>query len=409
MSRPMKAVVALATLALPVGSTPANDDAGISLRLELVGRLPHAYQAVRLRLVVANTGEKEAGPLPWADQILEYPRIQGPSGAKFRKTRSIVIHDLERASIESELEARNDSLLLYLPPGTQNSVSFAVAANWADPSGTPFLEYRGEALFPSVGVYTLLCRYQVDPPARRYLESSLTVPVEAAEGSDQTVLELINADPQLAAAMMSPVNVPSSNVVPRLLEIVQRYPDSSYADYAHFSLGRGHIRGIGFLIKNQQSEAKLTAKLAQLMGGSELRRDEESGDTKWVQRVAGLCFGSPLGERERSAVLRLRRARDGSPAEKDAAIKDVVSLVYVSEDDCAAAVEHFRQVKRRDFPYGPNVLVAMRAASRHNKAAVEKIMGQLVDKYGDAIETLNELAGEMGAEEWEEFRKPKTP
>jgi hypothetical protein len=72
------------------------------------------------------------------------------------------------------------------------------------------------------------------------------VEVKEPQGDDKKVWELLQKDEQLAGALMCPVDAPSDDVRPKLIQLLKDYPKSSYAPYARFALARHYFNGTGF-------------------------------------------------------------------------------------------------------------------------------------------------------------------
>lgn len=104
-------------------------------------------------------------------------------------------------------------------------------------------------------------------------------------------------------------------------------------------------------------------------------------------------------------VNRILDAEDDLPARRRA-ILDLVDFYTVSPEERAAAVAEMEQITDPDFPYRPNVLIAMRAAlGDTDPARTARIEAELNERFPDAIEWLEVMAGTLSDDQWREFRK----
>jgi hypothetical protein len=85
----------------------------------------------------------------------------------------------------------------------------------------------------------------VDRKRNKFIEKVLKINVRVPEGQDKAVYELLKKDRQLASALMRPVDAPAKETVPKLKEIIEKFPQSSYIPYARFALARAYLHGIG--------------------------------------------------------------------------------------------------------------------------------------------------------------------
>jgi len=232
---PLAAGIAVPADGNPLADYVLPDPNALTLKVDVLEPHPLPFQAIRLRVRLSNTGEKDVGPLYPVDSNLGV-LLKGPGQEEFRP-----IADTHQSSVNpgfSGTTARgqmNDSMRLILHPGFETSVSFSFAADWG----------RGrDAVKPIIGVpgsYVVKCYYS--GVKRPYLEQVGQIKVLEPSGADKTVFEMLSLNKSLAAALMSPRLVPEKELVEELSRIVERHSESSYAAYAKFALARALLFG----------------------------------------------------------------------------------------------------------------------------------------------------------------------
>jgi hypothetical protein len=106
---------------------------------------------------------------------------------------------------------------IYLHPGEQTSVSFALAAAWWDEGK---LLDVGKPLFLSPGAYSIKCLYRIDVKRETDLSKTINVIVTKPQGVDHDVCQVLKKDASLASALLSPVHIPDKVLVPKLKALV---------------------------------------------------------------------------------------------------------------------------------------------------------------------------------------------
>lgn len=168
----------------------------------------------------------------------------------------------------------------------------------------------------------------------------MVIHVHAPKDHEQEVYDLLKKDRRLTAVLMQPDDIPPADLFAKLKNLVEKYPYSSYASYARFALARCYRAGIGF--------SPPSARVGRALAGDELER------------------------------IMLKDEKGGPPN-----YKKPFSL-------------------RFEFPYQPNVLLAIRAIDRIQSMNAFLTLRQ---DYSDSLEWLEEIAPAMTAEEWRMFRK----
>lgn len=217
----------------------------IQLELEQLGAPTCPYQAVRIRVGIRNVSSKRIGPplLP-IDDSLGYCLMKGPNQSSYRAIRAYIMIPGSRRFAITPRGHMNGSAQLFLEPKERTSASFAIAAEWSDKAGNPFPEGSCEPLFPEPGLYSLKFRYLLDAKTYTYKEAAIAINVAVPRGDEKVVFDLLKTDAKLATTLMQSVDTPDKTVVPKLKNIVERYPETSYAAYARFALARGYLKGI---------------------------------------------------------------------------------------------------------------------------------------------------------------------
>lgn len=220
----------------------------VEVRVEAIGASPLPYQAVRLRLTVRNLSGKRIGPpiLP-VDDSLGYTLIKGPSDPNFLEARPPVLlvgNDNGTTGI-TRRGHKNRVAPLFLDPGEQTSVSFTLADQWVAADAAPN-HGRRLPIFLVPGEYSIRVRYLIDVEKRAYKEDSIKVQVGAAKGEDADAHDLIEKDLELATVLLRPGFPRDKHLVPRIKQLVERYPKSSYAHYGRLAVALAYRKGIGY-------------------------------------------------------------------------------------------------------------------------------------------------------------------
>jgi hypothetical protein len=211
--------------------------------LDVVGPMPLPYQAIRLRLTLQNVGKKRLGPIGSVDPVAG-AEVKGPGEWSYRGVwNSVLLFDSEHPNVVTKTQHLNHRAPLFLEPGEQSSASFAIAAGWIGRAGKLDLD---KPLFPKPGRYSLKGFYGIDGKRELRIEATREVEIKEPQGDDKKILEMLEKDEELAAALLCPVNGPPAAVRPKLIQIIKDYSKSSYAPYAHFALARLEFGGIGF-------------------------------------------------------------------------------------------------------------------------------------------------------------------
>jgi hypothetical protein len=219
------------------GGTPVQhvqvDSKDVQLTMELLSPEPLPYQAVRLRICLRNISTKRLGPIIALEE-LGFPMVKGPDDADYpwRKKTVLIRHPMIGGSTTVSMMAAR--MKLYLDPGEQTSIAFAMAADWKRRQGDT-IEWTGSPLFTKPGRYTLTFRYM-----SKDISTTLHLQVHEPQGADKAVADLLKDDAELADALMSPVSFVPESVFPKLQDLLKRYPKTSYTEYARFALARAY-------------------------------------------------------------------------------------------------------------------------------------------------------------------------
>ena len=254
----------------PLAYTPQD----VEMKIEQVGPSPLPYQAVRLRLTIRNTSKKRVGPL-FALESSGLQGIKGPGDNKFEQQEQAFTRfrlntgRTISAANQSPLEWTNRTVYLYLDPGEQTSVSIAFAHKHnPGPDGSEDKRYG--PMFSKSGEYSAKWLYKGLWTLRQWdIERVVKIQVQEPKGDDKTICTLLEKDSKLAFVMMSPVHIPDweipragEELIPRLKAIYEKYPNSSYADYARFAVARLYIERYGFESDGWKTGQAMLAKLA---------------------------------------------------------------------------------------------------------------------------------------------------
>ena len=234
-----------------VRGVPSRDD--VLVTAERVGPPPLPYQAVRIRLILRNTSSKRLGPLYNVDQQFRILGIRRPGSSSYLSVAHVVLlYDPDRPSGPTARARLNRMRPLVLKPHDETSVTFASAAEWR------LLGSRvPRPLFDKPGGYSVKVGYG-RPWSEDLVADPITMVVPKPEGDDALICQMLAANPALAMAMMSPVHRPETTVIPALKKIVERFPESSYVNYARFALARWHMKGLE-ITENASEEGRAAA------------------------------------------------------------------------------------------------------------------------------------------------------
>jgi hypothetical protein len=213
-------------------------DTGIEATIEQVEPLPLPMQAVAFRFSWRNHRDQPIAPQPGMQSSFEMRAIRGTGDASPQPLKGDLVGD----GIVCGDYAPRDLISPEIHPGHELSVVDAWSMQFLL-DGKPV-----QALVPTAGDYEFHFSWHLR--GKRFESSPVKVKVREPKGDDLEVLKLLQQDADFGLMMMSYKGIPgSSRQVEQLQEIVSRYPESSYADYARFAL----IRNVDFTIRHTKS------------------------------------------------------------------------------------------------------------------------------------------------------------
>lgn len=255
-------VVVVTAFILP-GNWACADDSDLKLLTEQVNNDLLPFQAVRVRLTLVNRGSSNIGPI---SHLAKHYAIYGvkPPGGSQHLPRGGWPAPPDGFADPSRFDSWCKMNPMVLKPGEKISTTFDLAAEWErDVSASP--------LFPKAGTYSVHVGYYNNPRvSKTKIDGYANIVVGEPKGDDVTISQKLNTNLQLASIMLSPIIWPNSGdsysipeeVMRDVQEIVERYPKSSYADYARFALARSHVKG--FTNAANALQANKALALAQL-------------------------------------------------------------------------------------------------------------------------------------------------
>src|SRR4029077_977308 len=137
MQKPVTVVALLAVAICPasIGHVAAGEPPVLALRLEVIGPAPLPFQPARLRLIVENTGNQTAGPLPTPEGFAWFA-WKAVGQQVFRNGQMSIrvkLEDTFEGDGRSRLQLLHDRVPLILAPGESTSTSFVQGVAGLEP------------------------------------------------------------------------------------------------------------------------------------------------------------------------------------------------------------------------------------------------------------------------------------
>jgi len=372
------------------------------LDLEVTGTIALLpYQAARCQGRLRNVSGRALGPIHPLEDSTGWAAILGPGERPFAQLRArMYIRDLageDTSGLRVSWKARSVPIVLADNESVWASKVLALVTNNLEPIN----DRRDRPLFVEVGEYTLQIPYPYFQ--RPVFQSSITVEVRQPRGDDATICKQLRADEKLAVVMASPVHVPDEDQLPLLVELVERYPKSSYADYARFAVARYHMLGVGWVMEHRSGGRRAALEVIHKLRWSRSAPRER----RFKNLMSTYGQRAPGRDKLLAAIVnRILDAGDHDLPARRKAILELADFDVVSTEERAAAIAEMEQITNPDFPYRPNVLIAMRAAlGDTDPQRTAEIEEELNERFPDAVEWLEVLASTMTDAEWTAFRK----
>jgi hypothetical protein len=237
------------------------------------------YQALPIRLVVQNAGNKRLGAreMPLLDLGGEF-KIKTPGHSWHRFVSEMpILHTQMRKNQKISCSRGSPSILIwesfFLDPGEQTSVRFPITVGLGEQLEDASLVTG--PVFTTPGIYAIQFDFAFD--LQRHADLYRTVQIRVVEpqrADDIAVWRQLAAQPALAEAMLSPIHPGPAALVPKLRELVDRHPRSSYAPYARFALARS-VFPSRFWQKTPWKDLVLTERSERLQAALAIRELEQ--------------------------------------------------------------------------------------------------------------------------------------
>ena len=406
--------IAVAIAASHAAVAGAQASPGTSLRIEQLGADPLPYQAVRVRIILRYESEGILANLPMHG--LRF--FIGPVNKESQPVRGVIPSPNRESSVISTENVWSivDSDLHYNLSKAEQ-VTWSYVFSWHE---LGVLNPKSRApLFPEPGSYELRVEYRLPDQANYpgYLrKAGLKIRVPEPVGDDKIVYQLLKENQELAHELALPIHDPLDSVYDQIREIVQKYPESSYANYARFALARRHLHGTGYNLWDYLWSSGQSVKREQvkkLIEPYALKVNAET-DIDSLAREFGQNFGlRGIGGR------RLEEVRDAFASAKDPrkrqdSVELLTDMLWVSPQDRRAAQRLLVGVLDRDFAYYPNVLASLKMSLLGGDREWEKrINAEMDEKYYDDFVWLWVRRHEITQRRpWRDFRiryVPKAP
>lgn len=244
-----------------MSATVRADGSRLRARAQQVGSEILPYEALRLRLTLANVDSDSTGPLPWLHDSIVVSGVKAPGSNDYYTIRANVIQVRETSAPSSSAHL-SEKQPMVLKPGDELSVTFALSAEWGR---------KPKPLFPVPGEYHIKVGYSGPREIGDVFAEPVAVTVRQPQGPGVMVYQQLAQRPRLAAALMSPIRPPSGEVLPAVRDIVERFPRTIYANYARFALARAALNGVS-----------LSARLPEIARATALTQ---------LERIAATDFG----------------------------------------------------------------------------------------------------------------------
>lgn len=328
------------------------------------------YQAVRTQVRLTNESDGPIGPLPPICMAV-HASLKSPDGHDFRRVENVfLVRDLR----EPIPAAAGAPTVIRLNPKESDSISQACAAEWSFERGS----FRdGRPLFPRAGTYELRHSYTVPRENEfRVLEANVLVRIAEPMGSDHTIYESLRKDAKLAEAMMSPVHASDLETTTKLRELVERFPTSSYADYARFALARSQVGGFGKWVRLRWGKLETKRGLARIEQWI-IATEKPTSDKLCEFLKAIIPIPSYRTAHLTPFAETLISFKDAPERVRVEGVRKVyLEAVDLIRRDRARAIEDLEGIRTRPFPYRPYVLVLLK------KLYVAQLLEQLEDDRG---------------------------
>ncbi len=236
---PFRKLLSFGVLTLLAASLSAAPDA-VDLTVEQVGDSPFPYQGIRVRITLRNSGQKDIADLKLPEHYCFLIEMKGPTDSSSQpigKSKGGVDwlnlrpRFVTEATAFAQLAAKHR---LALKPGEKLTISGVFQGSPTRPS---------IALFSTPGNHSLLWGYSYQPDVRGFSAKAnpFAAVVQKPEKDEVTVANLfVDHLPLIRDYTLALIYRDSSGLrmetVRALETIVNRYPKSSYADYARFAL-----------------------------------------------------------------------------------------------------------------------------------------------------------------------------
>jgi hypothetical protein len=222
----------------PAPEPPSNAPEGLELLVEQIGPALLPYQSVRLRLTLKNSGRHEVAQLRLLEPAILLTQVKAPKDREFRPPS-----DIEHLRHGYTIRPRRITAIGVITPFSKMVTTEHLTlrpGEVATISGA-FGPWRlDDGIFEQPGDYALQLVYL--SAAFRLKAKPFSVRVGKPVGDDAEALKLLTGNREHLGAILLALRTPDIGlggpIIPMLEKLIQRYPKSSYADYARLALTR---------------------------------------------------------------------------------------------------------------------------------------------------------------------------
>jgi hypothetical protein len=205
----------------------------LTRRLDVVAPQALPFQAVIVRSVLHNPTDRATVPAVGFESAFWLADLRNPEAAQFRE----IAGRTESGGVGYDPPYSKRQYRLHKHSGVAPfgpDEEGAVVTTW----GECLCGERADPLFPIPGNYMARIKWHGNP-----LTQEIVIRIGTPQGDDAEAYRMLRSRRLVAAVICSADAVPNPAEMAMLTGITERFPKSSYADYARFALVRAAVNG----------------------------------------------------------------------------------------------------------------------------------------------------------------------